>query len=147
MALFLKFFSPTTLQIAKLSHFSRPYSNATFSSKPFLTLSEVAAAFCILLRLTVLLFFFFFLAVPCSMQNSQPGSKPTSPAVEVWSFNHWTTRELTSHCTKCTWSYVIFRRLRIWVLHQMMSAPRTKTDISFSFVRGKCSTNICETEN
>ena len=67
---------PTTLQIAKLSHFSRPYSNATFSSKPFLTLSEVAAAFCILLRLTVLLGFFFFWPYLAACRIPNQGANP-----------------------------------------------------------------------
>ena len=34
--------------------------------------------------------FFNFLAMPCS----RPGIKPTPPAVEVQSLNHWTTREV-----------------------------------------------------
>ena len=41
--------------------------------------------------------FFFFLATPlkaCGTLVPQPGIKPMSPAVEVWSLNHWTTMEV-----------------------------------------------------
>ena len=43
--------------------------------------------------------FFFFLIfwtcpVACRILVPQPGMGPTSPAVEVWSLNHWTTREV-----------------------------------------------------
>ena len=30
----------------------------------------------------------------CKMLVSGPGVQPTSPAVEVWSLNNWTTREV-----------------------------------------------------
>ena len=43
-------------------------------------------------------FFFFFHFWPCSAACAilvpQPGIKPTPPALEVKSFNHWTTREV-----------------------------------------------------
>ena len=39
-------------------------------------------------------FFFFFLAMPCSgILVPRPGIKPTPPALEAWSLNHWTARE------------------------------------------------------
>ena len=36
------------------------------------------------------------MATPCGKKDpvSQPGIKPASPALEVWSLNHWTTREV-----------------------------------------------------
>ena len=42
------------------------------------------------------LLFFFFLAAPCSLWDlsSRPGMEPVPPAVEEWSPNHWTTREV-----------------------------------------------------
>ena len=39
----------------------------------------------------------YFLAVPystCGILVSQPGIQPTPPALEAWSPNHWTTREV-----------------------------------------------------
>ena len=40
-------------------------------------------------------FFFFFFASPCGMQDPPPrGIELVPPAVEAWSFNHWTTREV-----------------------------------------------------
>ena len=37
---------------------------------------------------------YFFLAMWCL---PQPGSEPVSPKGELWSPNHWTTREVPSH--------------------------------------------------
>ena len=34
------------------------------------------------------------LAVACGILFPQPGIKPASPALEVQSLNHWTTREV-----------------------------------------------------
>ena len=45
----------------------------------------------------VYLLFFLFLAMPytaCEILVPQPGIKPMPPAVEAWSLNHWTTREV-----------------------------------------------------
>ena len=40
--------------------------------------------------------FFFFLATPGGVWDlsSRPGIEPTLPAVEAWSLNHWTAREV-----------------------------------------------------
>ena len=38
-------------------------------------------------------FFFFWLTVACRISGPQSGIEPMPPAVEVWSSNHWTTRE------------------------------------------------------
>ena len=52
--------------------------------------------------LSVLFFFFFFNFWPCHfvcrILVSPPGIEPTPPALEVWSLNHWTTREGPSMC-------------------------------------------------
>ena len=43
-----------------------------------------------------LLFFFFFwpCRTACGILVPQPGIKPMPPAVEAWSLNHWTAREV-----------------------------------------------------
>ena len=48
----------------------------------------------------MLLFFFFWPhCMACGILVPSPGIEPTSPALEVWSLNHWTTREVPySHC-------------------------------------------------
>ena len=49
-------------------------------------------------RFTLPNFFFFLNLSPhreaCRILVPQPGVKPTPPAVEAWSLNHWTTREV-----------------------------------------------------
>ena len=40
---------------------------------------------------------FFFGCLACRILVSPRGIKPTSPAVEVQSLNHWTTREVPSY--------------------------------------------------
>ena len=40
------------------------------------------------------IYFFFFLATLCGILVPQPGIEPVPPAVEAWSLNHWTTREV-----------------------------------------------------
>ena len=42
------------------------------------------------------LFYFFFLATPHGtwILVPKPGIKPARPEVEVWSLNHWTSREV-----------------------------------------------------
>ena len=46
--------------------------------------------------LFVFLFYFLFLAMPHSIRDlsSQLEIERMSPAVEAWSLNHWTTREV-----------------------------------------------------
>ena len=46
-------------------------------------------------------FFFFFFLFGRAMQilAPQPGIKPTPPAVEAQSLNHWTTREVPVSCS------------------------------------------------
>ena len=39
-------------------------------------------------------FFFFGCAAACRILVPQPGIEPVPPAVEAWSPNHWTTREV-----------------------------------------------------
>ena len=39
-------------------------------------------------------FFFFFCCLTRGILIAQPGIKPTPPAVEPWSLNHYTTREV-----------------------------------------------------
>ena len=39
-------------------------------------------------------FFFFIICMACSILVPQPGIKPIPPAVETWSLNHWTAREI-----------------------------------------------------
>ena len=41
-----------------------------------------------------LFFFFWPHCVACGILVPRPGIKPTSPAVEAWSLNHWTAREI-----------------------------------------------------
>ena len=43
------------------------------------------------------LFYLIFkpLCAACGILFSQPGIEPTPLALEVWSLNHWTTREVT----------------------------------------------------
>ena len=48
-------------------------------------------------------FSFVFLAAPRGMWDLSsptkgPGIEPMSPAVEVWSLNHWTAREVPKRC-------------------------------------------------
>ena len=77
--------------------------------EPGLDLSRLCCPWCFPLarsasKFTASLFFFFFLmnciyflAVPystCGILVSRPGIQPTPPALEVWSPNHWTTREV-----------------------------------------------------
>ena len=41
------------------------------------------------------MFFVFWLrCMACGILVPRPGIKPVSPALEAWSFNHWTTREV-----------------------------------------------------
>ena len=40
--------------------------------------------------------FFWLHCWACGILVPQPGIEPTSPAVEAWSLNHWTTREVPS---------------------------------------------------
>ena len=43
------------------------------------------------------LFFFFFFLLPCAACGilvPRPGIEPTLPALEAWSANHWTAREV-----------------------------------------------------
>ena len=49
----------------------------------------------LLILLSFFLFFFFFFW-PRSMQDLSPppGTEPVPPAVEAWSLNHWTTKEV-----------------------------------------------------
>ena len=42
----------------------------------------------------LLLLFFWLHSVACRIIVPQPGIEPASPAVEAWSLNHWTTREI-----------------------------------------------------
>ena len=56
-------------------------------------------------------FFFFWLRGMWNFPN-QPGIKPTTPASEAWSFEHWTTREVylgkfnnCSHLFSASWVY------------------------------------------
>ena len=39
---------------------------------------------------------FFFLTAPstCEILVPQPGTEPGPPALEAWSLNHWTTKEI-----------------------------------------------------
>ena len=37
---------------------------------------------------------FFIFGMACGILLSQPGVEPASPALDVWSLNHWTTREV-----------------------------------------------------
>ena len=39
-------------------------------------------------------FFFFFCHPACGILVPQPEIEPVPPAVEAWSLNHWTTREV-----------------------------------------------------
>ena len=52
--------------------------------------------FVLILHFFKLKFFFNFLATSCGMRelNSPPRIKPMPPAVEAWSVNHWTTKEV-----------------------------------------------------
>ena len=52
--------------------------------------------FPVLTRCEYIIHKFFFLATPQSMQIlvPQPGIEPMPPAVEAWSLNHWTAREV-----------------------------------------------------
>ena len=45
----------------------------------------------------VFFFFFFFGCLACGILVSPPRIKLASPAVEVQSLNHWTTREVPIH--------------------------------------------------
>ena len=43
----------------------------------------------------VFLFFLFFGPIACGILVPQPRIEPTPPALEVWSINHWTPREVS----------------------------------------------------
>ena len=63
-------------------------AQAQFSSNLFyLRLSEL---------LIFILFYFWPHHMACRILVPQPGIEPLPPAVEVWSLNHWTTREVLS---------------------------------------------------
>ena len=40
------------------------------------------------------LFIYLFCHVSCGILVPRPGVQPAPPAVEAWSLNHWTTREV-----------------------------------------------------
>ena len=42
----------------------------------------------------VFLFNFWLHCMACRILVPRPGIEPTPPAVEAWSLNHWTTREV-----------------------------------------------------
>ena len=54
--------------------------------------------FCFSLYLFIFSFFFFLIFWPCpaacGILVPRPGMQPEPPAVEAWSLNHWTTREV-----------------------------------------------------
>ena len=54
----------------------------------------VAVEFTSLLEVVFFFFFFFFSYKACWILAPLPGIKPMPPAVEVWSLNHWTAREV-----------------------------------------------------
>ena len=39
-------------------------------------------------------YFFWLRPVACGILVPQPGTEPMPPAVEAWSLNHWTAREV-----------------------------------------------------
>ena len=47
------------------------------------------------------LFCFWLLCAACGILVSWPGIEPTPPAVEAWSLNHWTTREVLFYSSVC----------------------------------------------
>ena len=48
--------------------------------------------------LIFIIFLFIWLCpVACGILVPQPGIKPAPPALEVWSLNHWTTREVPAY--------------------------------------------------
>ena len=50
----------------------------------------------------------FTCPVACRISVPRPGIKPTPPAVEAWRPNHWTTREVPSHLTSLSLSFLIY---------------------------------------
>ena len=46
--------------------------------------------------LFVLFLFLFFFCMACGILVPQPGIRPMPPALEAWSPDHWTTREVLS---------------------------------------------------
>ena len=46
---------------------------------------------------TLFLLFIWLRCAACGTLVPQPGVKPVPPAVEAWSLNHWTTREVPEH--------------------------------------------------
>ena len=61
-----------------------------------------------ILLFLLLFYYFYFLAVPQGLWylTSQPGIKPMPPVLEVWSLNHWTTREVL--CQHLLFSFFFF---------------------------------------
>ena len=58
------------------------------------------------------LFFFSFFFLPYGWWDlSWPGIEPVSPAVEVWSLNHWTAREFLFSLKKIFLSPMLYKHL------------------------------------
>ena len=58
--------------------------------------SSVTAALCLLAPSATDTFSFFFLAMSCGTWDlvPRPGIEPASPALEMWTLNYWTDREV-----------------------------------------------------
>ena len=57
--------------------------------------SDVRVCVCVCVCVyTIYLFIFWLCRAACGILVPQPEVKPATPAVEAWSLNHWTTREV-----------------------------------------------------
>ena len=64
-------------------------------------------------------FFFFSCTVVCGILVPWPGIRPVPPALEAWSLNHWTAREVPVYMYfyKCK----IYNRQPVWSLRRAVT--------------------------
>ena len=68
-----------------------------FLSQRFLGTSWICCELLFLSSSSSFFFFYFILAMPCGILVPWPGIETMPPAMEAWSLNHWTIREVPDH--------------------------------------------------
>ena len=87
------------------------------------TLSQLCfSKICILIKNKKWLLFFLFLLtqVACGILVPQPRTQPEPPAVETWSPNHRTTREVPDfHFFKLQYSCTVLHKLQVYNMYML----------------------------